>query len=150
MDIKLIEEGNGGEIVYEDLDIQTIDGLGNQIYLALFGGNPGYITPTERPVNEQAFDFWGNTFLEESQQFNSRTEYALANNALSSQGRAEIEKAVKKDLDYLSEFANIDVVVTIDSPSRLSIEITLQEPDNIENAEYRFIWDASSGELTTE
>ena len=77
MDLKLIENGNGGELVYENNDLTTINGLNNQVYLALFGGNPGATTPTERIDNQQLFDFWGNSFLEPSQQFNSPRDLVL-------------------------------------------------------------------------
>lgn len=147
MDLLIKDTGDGGELTYENMDLTVKDGLQNQVYLALFGGNVGFLTPFERRPNEQNFDFWANSFLEEGQRFDSRTEYALDNNSLSSSGRAEIEKAVKKDLGYMSDFANLSVNVTIDNPDRLSILVTVLEPANIEDREFRFIWNATKQEL---
>ena len=150
MDLKLKDEGNGGEVIYEDFDLTTIFGLGNLIYLALFGGNNGHVTPSVRAKNDQAFDFWANSFLPAGQQFNSRTEHTISNVALNSQGRAEIEKSAKKDLEFLSEFADVSVVVIIEDEKKCSINVQIDQPDNLENPTFRFIWDASSSELISE
>ena len=58
MDLKLIETGNGGDLVKNSKDLEVIFGFQNMPYLALFGGNPGFSTPTQRPENSQAFDWW--------------------------------------------------------------------------------------------
>lgn len=150
MDLKLKEEGNGGEVIYEDFDLTVIFGLENLIYLALFGGNPGHSTPLDRGENEQLFDYWGNTFLDTDQQFNSETEHRISNVALNSQGRAKIEESANKDLEFMSDFAEASAEVIIESESRTSINIQIDQPDNIENPTFRLIWDASKSELTTE
>lgn len=48
MDLKLSDVGDGGELEYFGQDLTIIDGLSNLVYLALFGGNPGFISPFER------------------------------------------------------------------------------------------------------
>lgn len=150
MDLEVIESNNGGELVKNSADLSVIEGFQNMPYLALFGGNPGFPTPTDRPEGEQAFDWWGNTFLEEDQQFNSLTEYVLNNVSLTSSGRIEIEEAVKKDLAFMENFADVTIEVIITGVDRCRIEITLQELSNQQEKEFVFIWDATEKELVTE
>lgn len=47
----------------------------------------------------------------------------------------------------MSEFANLTIDVSIVSDKRISITVQIDEPDNIENTEFRFIWDSSKQEL---
>lgn len=127
MDIAIIETLNGGDAQIEGNDLALVYSIENMPYLSMFGGNPGYITKT-KPDEEQSFDFWGNNLLmanNPSIQFNSYTEDKLRKVALNSSGRAQIEDAVKKDLDFMKSLGKVSVGVSIVSDDRISIEIRI-------------------------
>lgn len=153
MDLKVIEsEGNGGDLVKTNKDLTTIEGLQNMPYIAMFGGNVEASTPTERLENEQAFDWWGNSLLHPNDpqvQFNSLTEKKLLEVALNSAGRIQIEEAIIKDLEFMSEFATVSISASIVSTDRIEILIKIKEPDNIEAKVFIFIWESTNQELTT-
>lgn len=130
-------------------DLKVTEGFQNMIYLAMFGGNVEASTPVTRLESEQAFDFWGNTFLtgDRSIQFNSETEMVLRTTALTSSGRLKIEQAVKSDLAFMKSFAEITVVVTISAIDRVDIQINVRELGNLVSREFIFIWDATKQEL---
>lgn len=154
MDLQVIEnKGNGGDIVKTNKDLVTIEGLQNMPYIAMFGGNVEASTPTERNENELAFDWWGNNLLHPNQpkvQFNSLTEKRLLDVALNSAGRIQIEEAIKKDLEFMSDFATVSVSASIVSTDRIEIAINIQEPDNLEGKTFIFIWNATDQELIIE
>ena len=89
MDIRLIETGQGGDIVINQSVIDGVDGYENMPYLAMFGGA----------------DFWGNFLFEQipGGRVESKTEKALQDNALNSSGLRRIEDAVKEDLAFLED-----------------------------------------------
>lgn len=149
MDIKVIETLNGGDLELLGADIATVQGFVNMPYLGMFGGNTEENTPTTRPENQQAFDWWGNTALLLSPvlQLNSNTERALGQVALTSQGRVLIEEAVKTDLIFMKPFANITVQVSIIAIDRVKIFIKIQEPDNLQIKEFIWIWDGTRLDL---
>ena len=151
MDLRIIETGNGGDALLSGNDLAVDYTFETMIYLALFGGNPGSNTPTDRLINEQGFDWWGNTTLlpnEPLLQFNSLTEHILNTTTLNSAGRITIENAVKSDLVFMSDFAEITVAVIIPTVDTVNITIRLQQPDNLQIKEYIFIWDATIQALT--
>lgn len=132
MDIFLIERGNGGEMVIQGNDLQTITGYENQPYLAMCGGS----------------DWFGNTlfFDDETARFNSQTEAALINNTLTSAGRVVIENAIKADLQYLIDNApntTITVTTQIVSDSRLDILV------NIDGQQFAYMWNPNTQEFKT-
>lgn len=150
-DLKLIETGSGGDIFRFGNDFLLIEGLENMPYLAMFGGNPGFVTPQNRVAAEQSFDWWGNSLLffnEPQVQFNSETEHTLRTVALNSSGRAIIEQAILRDLAFMRLFAEITVEVTIISIDRISILVKILEPDNLQSNEFTYIWNATENELT--
>lgn len=150
MDLELIETGNGGDIVKNKTDLQVIQGFQNMPYLALFGGNPNNSTPVERPENSQAFDWWGNNLLFRDNpefQFNSLTEQALMDVSVSSSGVAKIQESVEKDLEFMKAFADLQVSVSIISDDRIEIKVEIDQPDNEQNKEFVFIWDATEQEI---
>lgn len=150
MDLKLIETYNGGDLVKTTKDFQVIYGLGNMVYLSLFGGNVEANTPTLRLTGEQNKDFWGNELLfgeDSTLQFNSDTERALMEVPLTSAGRSLIEAAVIRDLKHLKDFARVGVSVSIIATDVVRIGVRLEEPDNLESRDFIFIWDATRGEL---
>lgn len=163
MDLKIVEQGNGGDLLVSGKDLAMYQGFENMIYLALFGGNVEQDTPQTRNEAEQAFDFWGNTVFfnnDSSLQFNSQTERMLQSVALSSSGRLQIEQAVKKDLEFMQAFAKVSVSVTIPDRTEsrtdtLRINIGVLEPDNLTEKKYVYIWDGmkidiETGDLTPE
>jgi hypothetical protein len=152
MDLKLIEEGNGGELVKTASDLAVINGFQNMPYLAMFGGNTKASTPTKRLATEQAFDWWGNSFDpgDSGIQFNSETERALNNNALTSAGRILIQQAVEADLAFMKDFATVVVAVTIEGVDKIAMGIRIVQPDNIQKQDFIFIWSATKKELLSE
>lgn len=137
MDVILYESGSGGELNIKGRDIETGSGFFNQVYLALFGGNPEQ--STEPDIDTPRYDYWGNFLFDRPQQFNSETEKALNTNALNSAGRKDIEQAVKKDLELLGLDYSLSVLVGHD---RIEINVDFEE-----GREFRFIWDAARREL---
>lgn len=127
MDVALFESGNGGDIRLQGTDLVLYFFGENNPYLAMFGGNPGFITgPVE--TQEQSFDWWGNRLLSESfptRQFNSYTEQAFKDNPLNSAGRVAIEAAIKKDLQYLQASNTITVEVSIVSDDWVTAKIKI-------------------------
>lgn len=144
MDLRLIETLNGGDLLLQGNDLAVINSFENQVYLALFGGNPQGSTPATRPTGQQAADFWGN-YLESdpSVQFNSLTERTLNTTELTSAGRLIIEEAIKTDLQFMQGFANISISTRIIATDQLEINIGLQQPNGQQNQQFSFIWNAA-------
>jgi phage gp46-like protein len=150
MDLELKESGNGGDLIKTQKDLSVIYGLQNMVYLALFGGNVEASTPNKRLKNEQAFDWWGNSLIlnnDLSIQFNSLTERKLTEIALTSEGRIDLERTVIKDLDFMRQFAEVSVSVTIPDNDKVRIAVKLKQPDNLEAKEFIYIWDGTKSEL---
>ncbi len=145
MDIGLYETLNGGDMSIQNNDIWSTMSLWNQIYIALFGGNPQEITTDKSGEGEQRQDFWGNQFLESEpdEYVNSLTEKILDTTALNSAGRIKIEQAVKSDLAFLAKLRTVSVEVSIKGIDKVLIEIGLQEPDEIEDKRFRLLWDGT-------
>lgn len=117
---------NGGDIKFLGNDLAVVNGMENQVYLALFGGNVEQNTPsliTAAPT----FDYWANNLLWPNRadlQFNSNTERVLNTTELSSAGRVKIENAVKNDLTYLKALgATVTVNVTLPGINMVQIDI---------------------------
>jgi len=149
-DLALYETGDGGDAVLLSNDVELTSAIFNMVYLAFFGGNPGAPTTGNENEGELRADWWGNALLfnnDESIQFNSSLEHALDTTALTSAGRVAIEEAAKKDLEFISELANVEVSVVIDSDNKVSIFVTLIEPSNLEEKSYQIIWDATKKEV---
>lgn len=149
MDIRVVETNNGGDIVFLGKDFQLTYGLENMPYLAMFGGNVEASTK-ERLKDEQVMDWWGNnTLLRQNpkQQFNSSTERALNTFALTSSGKIQIENAVKEDLMFMSDFADITVTSSIIATDKIQVTIKLKQPENLQAKEFVFIWDNTKKEL---
>lgn len=143
-DIVIFESGNGGDISIKDGDVVTTDGLFNQPYLAHFGGNVGNSTTGQEIEGEERFDWWGNTFLEEQNQMNSLLENTLNNVSLNSSGRLVLENDSKKDLEFLSEIANVTSDVLIIGVDKLQIH------DKLSQNKVDFFWNGTKNELIEE
>lgn len=150
MDLVLHETGNGGDLQLKGNDLDISSSIFNQIYMALFGGDPSASTTGEELTTEQRQDWWANSLvyqdLPELQQ-NSRLERVLNEVALNSSGRLQIEEAAKNDLAFLKEVAEISVETRITDIDRIEIIIFAKEPDNIQKQEFIFIWDATKQEV---
>lgn len=151
MDLQVIEDaGNGGDLVRKGKDLSVIDGLQNMPYLGMFGGSIEADTSNNRPASEQNFSWWGNSIISPNDlklQFNSNTERTLMNTPLTSSGRSIILQAVVADLSFMKEFCEVAVAVSIIATDKVVIGIRLQEPDNTQQRDFVFIWDATKAEL---
>ena len=143
-DISLFETGSGGDIELLGNDIASTSGLFNMVFMAWFGGNPGFSTTGNELESELRSDWFGNSLLfnnEQEIQFNSTLENVLNTTALDSSGRITIEEAAKKDLEFMKDIADVSVDVSILSDDKVSIFAKIKEPENIQVQEYQFIWD---------
>jgi len=151
-DILIYEAGSGGEISVQGDDIALVEYLYNQVYLAAFGGNVEASTLGNEPAGTIREDWWGNALLfnnDPASQFNSQTELALRENALTSTGRVAIQRAFEADLQYLKSIANITTNVVILSTNKVQLSATLTKPNN-QDVTVNFIWNNASGELITQ
>lgn len=149
-DVLILETLNGGDLNKVAGDLALAKGWENMPYIALFGGNVRQSTPTERVDGEQNFDWFGNAFESDpSVQINSQTERVLSEVNLNSNGRILIEQAVNSDLEFMREFATVNVEVSIISDDRVQIDIAIIEPTNLQNNQYRYIWDSTKGAIDT-
>jgi hypothetical protein len=143
-DILIYESGNGGELSLKNGDIESTDGLSNMPYLAHFGGNTEASTTENEETGEDRKDWWGNQFLEEQHQMNSTLEKSLDEIALTSSGRAKIERDAKKDLEFMAEFADINCEVSIPGLNKIVVS------DKINQSVVDLIWNATKDELIEE
>ncbi len=153
MDLKVVDSGNGGNLELNANDLKMIGGFQTMIYLAMFGGNPGFPTEGIQDKNKQFFDWWGNNQLFENDktiQFNSYTEQALLDYPLTSFGRIQIENAVKTDLSFMSEFADVRPTVYLEGVDKCRIEIIVIEPNGLTSNVFNYIWDNTEQELKIE
>lgn len=149
-DLALHETGNGGDIQLQGNDLVTTGSIFNQIYMGLFGGNPAASTTGAELDTEQRLDWFGNGLLFQDEpeiQQNSTLERTLNEVALNSSGRLQIEEAVKADLAFLRDVAEISVETSVTDIDRIQITILVQEPDNIQEQSFIFIWDATKEEI---
>ena len=149
-DLALHETGNGGDIQLQGNDLVTTGSIFNQIYMGLFGGNPAASTTGTELDTEQRLDWFGNGLLFQDEpeiQQNSTLERTLNEVALNSSGRLQIEEAVKADLAFLRDVAEISVETSVTDIDRIQITILVQEPDNIQEQSFIFIWDATKEEI---
>ena len=149
MDLELIENGDGGDLIKNSNDLSVIYGFENEVYIALFGGNVAQDTTQKRNPLELDLSFWGNNLLhpyDNSVQFNSKTERALNTIPLTSAGRALIQQAVSDDLDYLKVVGSVTVNVSITGVDMIEMDIQLQQPaTSAQN--FTYLWNATKQEL---
>lgn len=145
-DIAINESGSGGDLNLINDDLNTIEGLSNQVYLALFGGNIESSTSEDLDNLDQRDDWWGNSLLSKENQFNSLFEKTISTIALNSAGLSKLIDAAKEDLKYLEEYAIIDIDANIVSLNRINLLVNLTEP-NSESLKIKFVWDGQKNEL---
>ena len=151
-DLSLFESFDGGELVLVGNDLQLTEGLFNQVYLALFGGNVEQSTSDVNEQVQQRFDFWGNGlfFPDEAEfQFNSRTERALNEVALDSAGLLRLEQIIAEDLRFLEQLAEVEVNVIVEGVNRAKINVLLRQPEGLEEQRFTFLWDGTREEEIT-
>lgn len=143
MDLRIIENGNGGDLVFANGDIETTSEVYNQPYLAHFGGNKDVSEDNGLHV-----DFWGNTLLlPNNEQFISEFERAINTIPLSSSGRVKLETAAKKDLEYLSGFATTNTVVSITGVDKIKLMNKIMQGNN---KNFAYIWDTAKDQILEE
>lgn len=122
MDIRIRDNGTGGDFYLVNGEIVMCDGLLNESYLAHFGGNTEAITTGEELDNEERLDWWGNVFMPDSKHFmNSELEKALSEVTINASGRKYIENKGKDDLKHISEIAKVECNVYLDGNDRIKI-----------------------------
>lgn len=149
-DLLIYESGSGGEANKLSNDLELTEGIFNQVYLALFGGNPGFRTSNLTPESEQNFDWWGNNLFfnnDPDSQLNSYTENILNTTSLTSRSREIIKGFVIKDLQFLTNLAEVNAEVFIIDNDKVRIDIKLKELSNTQEKEFQFIWDSTKSEL---
>lgn len=152
-DILLYESGDGGEMSIQSNDLALAETLYMQIYLAMFGGNVEENTKTSYLVNEERFDWWGNTLFfdnEKSKQFNSNTERTLKNVTLNSSGRLEIIRAMNEDLSYLNDVLDFSVDVQLQDINKIGLIIKFSKKGNQEDKVLQLVYDNAKNEIIIE
>ncbi len=150
MDLKLVNISEGFDLQGSKSGLITVDSFQSMIPIALFGGNREGSTKQIVRDNEEQKDWWGNKLLlpqQPQQQFNSETERTLNNVALNSQGRSKIQAAVENDLSFMSDFANVEVTVSLVGADRVRIDIQVVRPDNLNEFQFVYVWDSIKKEL---
>jgi phage gp46-like protein len=153
VDLKIIENFNGGDVVYIGGDFRLTHSFDTMVYLALFGGNVEVLSGNQNNTNGNTFngteyqnvDWWGNTLLMQetpSTKYVSLTEKTLSSVAMTSSSIEKIKRAVIEDLNFMSQFANISVSVSIIGVDRYIIFIRIERPMNLESQEFTYIWNA--------
>jgi phage gp46-like protein len=143
-DIMIYETGNGGDMKITNSDLTLTEGLSQQVYLRLFGGNIEASTKGDELENQVRFDWWANSLHLKNlktRQFNSETEATLNNTALNSAGRIKIIRAVENDLSSMKNIANISVDVSLNSVNKLTIFVKIKQPENQDDKILKILWD---------
>jgi hypothetical protein len=141
MDVAVIETGNGGDVQKSGNDLAMVFSGENNVYLGMFGGNLGFLTK-EVEEDEQRFYWWGNDLTKnrKSIQFDSRTENLLNTIALNSSGRLKLEDGIKKDLEFMNEFATVDsveVFILSDDHVQIRIRVTFNNVQSIKIVDFK-------------
>jgi len=149
IDFKLKDTPEGGDIEFTGSDLKLTGSWATMLYMGLFGGNTEAVTG-QRNDQQIAEDFWANSLLHEdkpAKQNNSRTEKALKTGVIGYDAVRKVTEAAQKDLSFFQQFANIEVEVEEQGYHSIALNITVQEPGNLDNKLYQFLWDATEQEL---
>lgn len=149
-DFHLAEFGNGGDLVLLGNDLTLTEELLQMAYLALFGGNVEASTRGTEIPGQQREDWWANALIypqASGRQFNSLTERALNTTVLNSAGRLEIQRAVEKDLQFMSDFAEVGVEVSIETYNRVEIRIRIKALGTQEEKTHHLLFDQAKNEV---
>lgn len=146
MDLSIYETGNGGDIAQKGNDLELVNGLLNQPYLSMFGGNVEQSHGDQDEFEERVerFDFWGNQLLfpnDKQQQFNSEIERAIQEIPVTSQGRFELTQLLKEDLRHLDPAGVVEAEIVLNGHERTLINVIIKEPGKTEVNEFKYLWD---------
>lgn len=142
----IYEFGTGGDINLKNEDVETVQGITNQVYLALFGGNIEESTSLVSESQNEKNDWFGNFYLDTEHQFNSTFERTINKIALTSGGISTLIDAAKTDLKYLQGYADIEISGLIPSLNKFELIVQLTEP-NKKSTKITFIWDGTRKEI---
>lgn len=151
-DLTLQETLNGTDFVRSGNDLELTQSLYNQVYLALFGGNPDGLT-SDQVDTALRTDWWGNSLFfpnQQNNQFNSRFQAALYDIPITSGGLIQLESIAKSDLQVLAPIADIDVDITMISNTRVRIDVTLIEKSDQSASMFTFLWDGTKNTVITD
>lgn len=147
MDLKLVENGNGGDLVFKGGDIQLTSEVYNQPYLARFGGNTENSTSDEFATGEQRGDYWANELFlagKENEQLNSKFQKSLNEIELSSSGRIKLQNIAKQDLNYMNGFSNKETTLIISGVDRVQLTDKINQGYN---DAFSYIWTEAKDEI---
>lgn len=153
MDVLLCAAESGSDFIFESKGFKLTEGISNQVFIGLFGGNIGGEERDREnsPNTEQIFDWFGNDLFFDPEidfKYNSELETFLMQTALNSSGRIRIEETAEGDLSFMSDFGKVEVEAEIIEIDKLKIFVKIQQPDNEENQVFSFIWDAAKQEAS--
>lgn len=129
MDLAIFETHDGGDLMLRGRDLAMYFGIENHPYLGMFGGNKAAST-TNIVTDSQSFDWWGNNLVmpgDQSIQMNSLFEKALDEINLTSAGRVRLIAIIKRDLEFMSSYAKIEVEGIIPSDDRFDVTIKIMQ-----------------------
>lgn len=152
-DIALYETGSGGDFEIVNNDLLMGETLYQQIYLALFGGNPQASTKQSYLATEDRFDYWGNSLIwkdVKTKQFNSQTEKTLLTTALNSSGRLTIIQAITQDLEYLKAIIDLNIEVELLTTNKLKITVSFSGKANQQDRVLQLVFDNAKNEVIIE
>lgn len=129
------------------IGVSEVHSVFNMPLLALFGGNVEQSEPLFREQGEIVLSWWGNSHgLNE----NSETERFLRDMVLSTSTPEKLRKVILHDLQFLTEFMDISVSVTIPQANRIHIDIFLTDKKTGKTEEIIYIWNSLMSDLNDE
>jgi len=154
-DLTVYESGSGGDVILNTNDLDMTNSFYNQVYLAWFGGNveDSHSDAEDKLDSEENHNYWQNSLFfseDKSGKLVSETELALLTLPLTSQGISNLENTAKEDLEFLSDFGNIEVNVEIDDYNRISLTAKIEESEDNKSIDFKFVWDYSKQVVITE
>jgi len=129
MDIKLIENGDGGDFGFAGGDVIKDNTLFSAVYLSLFSGDAFYNIFVKYPGNKE---------------FEDNLNCIITNDALRT-----IETKGKSALDWMMQEGlaeSVEVSAYCNDRDRINVLFTVQEPSK-EPQKYGLIWDAQKKAL---
>lgn len=123
-DIKIIDNGVGGDFFIDGSDLALSSDLETKIYIALFGGNLG------------KYEFWGNRLF--GLKFISLTDTTIRKVTNNSSGRMAIIQSANADLEFLNKDYKVEVDVLFKGDD-LVIKVFLESKKNdVDSSEFNF------------
>ena len=140
--IQLVDTAEGGDVLFQDGELVTDEGIASCVYVALFGGNIDDDGRIDNPLS-----WWGNIGeQDEARQMRSETQHLLNILAPVSGNLTRIAEAVRRDLDPLvpSLFTKINEVrVALAAVNTVAISIDAVADGNDVALEFVENWEAT-------